>query len=289
MKKRSSITTLLVLTAAFWFTQPTHAQDTPVPSIHWAYASFFGSGWYKISDERSGFIMRVTPRWTVGEAGFDDDGSRNIAFRIGVPLTAGISELDFDDLPGAIDRDNLATASINLSADVDIPVTERFSLRPTAEIGYGTVIDDSESAWTYKASLRGRYKLGSGKFDWALIMDVGVVGFESNKDESDNFSYASAGAEFGQPVNWLTSENRQSMLYWRLKYVDFLDDISLRTGLLEFDSIANYWQFGLAFGRRDNPVKIWRFSFDRLGLAYDYSSDSQLRGIKFVFSSLYDT
>ena len=41
-------------------------------------------------------------------------------------------------------------------------------------------------------------------------------------------------------------------------------------------------------GKRDKPVRMWRLSFDRLGLAYNFSTTGELRGIKFVFRSLYD-
>jgi hypothetical protein len=33
---------------------------------------------------------------------------------------------------------------------------------------------------------------------------------------------------------------------------------------------------------------LWFLSFDRLGLAYDLSPSGELRGIKFVFRSLYE-
>ena len=39
------------------------------PAIHWAYASFFGTGWYKINDQRSSFIMRAPLRCTSAPRG----------------------------------------------------------------------------------------------------------------------------------------------------------------------------------------------------------------------------
>ena len=44
----------------------------------------------------------------------------------------------------------------------------------------------------------------------------------------------------------------------------------------------------LAFGREDEPIKLWFLRFDRLGLAYNISPSGELRGIKFVFRSLYE-
>jgi hypothetical protein len=56
----------------------------------------------------------------------------------------------------------------------------------------------------------------------------------------------------------------------------------------QVDEVTNYWQAGLAFGREDRSIRLWFLSFDRLGLAYDASPSGELRGIKFVFRSLYE-
>lgn len=37
------------------------AQEEPVPTVHWAYASSFGTGWYTISDRQRAFIANLAP------------------------------------------------------------------------------------------------------------------------------------------------------------------------------------------------------------------------------------
>ena len=56
----------------------------------------------------------------------------------------------------------------------------------------------------------------------------------------------------------------------------------------QFEEITNFWQAGIAFGKEDRPIKLWFLRFDRLGLAYDISPSGEMRGIKFVFRSLYE-
>lgn len=286
---RQVLVVLLVLTSG-GLSQAVMAQDAEPfePTIHWAYASFFGTGWYKINDQRSGFIVRAPFRWTVGEAQIDKDGERQIAYTIRLPFTLGLARLDFEDIPSILDSDNLATASANISVDADIPITQRFHIRPVAEVGYSTILDESDWAWTYRAEIKTRTTFEAGKLDWAILFDYGIVGYEPNRGESDDFEFAAAGVEFGYPVKWFGSGDGQTMLYWHLTYTDFLDEIEVRTGIEEFDSVANYWQAGIAMGKRDKPVRMWRLSFDRLGLAYNFSTTGELRGIKFVFRSLYD-
>ena len=280
----------LLALGIFGLTSSASAQQAePVePTIHWAYASFFGTGWYKINDQRSGFIMRAPFRWTFGESGFDEFNNREIAYSVRLPFTLGIARLDFDDIPSIIDPDNLATASANISVDADIPITQRFHIRPVAEVGYGTVIAESDWAWIYRAEIKTRTTFEAGRLGWALLFDVGLVGYEPNNGVSDDFKFAAAGLEFGYPVSWFSSSDGQTMLYWNVSYTSFLDEIEVRSALEDFDTVASVWQTGMAIGKRDRPVKIWRLGFDRLGLAFNYSSTSELRGIKFVFRSLYD-
>lgn len=281
---------LILLLAGAWLAEPVAAQDAdPIePTIHWAYASFFGNGWYKINEQRSGFVLRAPFRWTFGEAQMDEAGNREIAYTIRTPFTLGLAKLDFEDIPGILDPDNLATASANISFDADIPITQRFHIRPIGEVGYSTILDESDRAWTYRAEIKTRTTFAAGKLDWAILFDYGLVGYEPNRGESDYFEFAAAGLEFGYPVNWFKSSRSQTMLYWTLSYTDFIDEIEIQSGIEEFDSVANYWQAGIAVGRSDDPVRIWRLKFDRLGLAYNYSTTGELRGIKFVFRSLYD-
>lgn len=264
------------------------AQEEPEPTVHWAYASFFGTGWYKVSDSRDVFVIRAAPRWSVGEAGFDEQGKRNIEYTFRVPVTVGMYRFDFEDLPGLLDPDNIGTASVAFSLDADIPVTRRLSIRPSVETGFGTVLNESDSAWIYKTEVKSRYRFDASKLDWALLADIGFVGYEPNQGESDDFTFAAIGAEFAYPVDWFRGSPGQTVAYWHLTYTDFLDEIEFSSGRQEVDSVANYWQLGAALGKQDRPIKLWFMKFDRLGLAYNYSNSGQLRGIKFVFRSPYE-
>ena len=112
--------------------------------------------------------------------------------------------------------------------------------------------------------------------------------YEPIEGTSDDFSFASIATEVGVPIGWFSKEGDQTMLYGHLAYTDFLDEIEFNNNVEEFDSVASVWQVGFAIGRRENPVRLWLFSFDRLGLAFKYSAQSELRGVRFIFRSIYD-
>lgn len=264
------------------------SQQFAEPSIHWAYASYFGTGWYKISDERSAFILRVAPRWGHSEASIDEQGRRTIGYTFRIPVTMGLNKLNFDDLPAFLDPDNLTSLSINVGADADIPVTNRFSIRPNAEIGYGTILGEDASAWSYLAEFRSKYTFPSGKLDWSLLGGLGFVGYTPNEGSSDNFAFVSVGAEFTNPIKWPRSKDDQTLLHWHVIYTNYVDKIEFNNGLHEPDFLASTWELGVAIGKRDKPVRIWFLKFDRLGLGYRYSDNGDKRGITLRFRSIYD-
>ena len=258
------------------------------PTVHWAYASFFGTGWYRIEDGRSVFVLRGTPSWSFGEAGFDEAGKRQIGYELRLPVAIGLARLDLADLPGLVDSENLSTASLSASLHVDIPITERFSLKPVGEVGYGRVIGEDDSAFIYRGELRARYRFQPGVVGWALVGTLGYSGYDANKRASDdNFSFTTLGAEFGQPVSWFPSETGQTILHSYLSYTEFIDDVDFGD-LRRSRPVARVWEVGAALGRRDKPVRIWRLKFDRLGLGFKYDSTSSARGVRLVFRSMYD-
>jgi hypothetical protein len=268
--------------------QPVFSQETPEPAVHWAYASFFGTGWYKITDQQSAFIANFAPRWTTGDTGWSKVADQQAVFTVRIPVTLGVAQLDFEDVSGTLDPENFSAVSTGLRADLDLPVTTRLSVRPSIQLSWGTVIGENDHAWTYRGDVRGRYTIGSGNLDWALIGAAGLVGYDGNRGADDSFSYATLGAEFAYPVGWFSSTESQTLLYWHVLYADFLNRVEVQSDLGQTVEVTNYWQAGLAFGKQDKPLRVWFLQFDRFGLAYDISPSGELRGIKFVFNSLYD-
>jgi hypothetical protein len=264
------------------------SQETPEPAVHWAYASFFGTGWYKITDQQSAFIANFAPRWTTGDTGWSKVADQQAVFTVRIPVTLGVAQLDFEDVSGTLDPENFSAVSTGLRADLDLPVTTRLSVRPSIQLSWGTVIGENDHAWTYRGDVRGRYTIGSGNLDWALIGAAGLVGYDGNRGADDSFSYATLGAEFAYPVGWFSSTESQTLLYWHVLYADFLNRVEVQSDLGQTVEVTNYWQAGLAFGKQDKPLRVWFLQFDRFGLAYDISPSGELRGIKFVFNSLYD-
>ena len=44
----------------------------------------------------------------------------------------------------------------------------------------------------------------------------------------------------------------------------------------------------MAFGKGAEPLRLWRLHWNRVGIAYRFSSDGEFKGISVFFSSLFD-
>jgi hypothetical protein len=264
------------------------AQEATGNSLHWAYSSYFGSGWYQVSGDHEVFVIRMTPRWELRKPEISSDGTRTIGVELRFPVTAGLDKFSADDIAGVADLDNVSSLSVTPGIDITIPLTERWWLRPFAAVGWGTALNQSESAWTYWAGIKSRYTFQHGKLDWALVNSVTYVGNTPSTGPSDDFWPLMAGLEFDYPLGNYRLNNEQLFLSWHGMYTSFEDDLDQTIEDGSIEPITDQWEFGLSLRKEQKPIKIWWFKFDRLGLAYRFSSSGDLEGISFVFHSVFD-
>ena len=260
------------------------AQERDGGDIHWAYANYFGSGWYSIGDDQDVFALRLTKRWTFSDASLDDSGERRIGVKARLPILLGVDRFELDDPLGAVDFDNVSFLSVNPTVALEIPVNERWTLKPMASAGYGQALDGSDSAWSYSAVVRSRLSFAAGNLDWHIINAAGFVGFTPDSGPSDNMWPLMAGLAFSYPVG-----DRDLRLHWHLAYTKFGNDLDFQLASSSGQPVEDEWEAGFAFGRPGKPVaRWWRFEFQRLGLGYRRSSDGDLEGITLIFRSLFD-
>lgn len=263
-------------------------QERYSPSIHWAYASYFGTGWYRLNDRQSAFVISANPTVYRNSLDWPQNESGPAELRIFAPFTIGAASLDFDDIPGIVDPDNLSIVSLGAGADLELPLSPRWSLRPNLRLSYGTPIDASDYAWSYQADVKARYSIGRGRTKWWLQGSLGTVGYEANRGSDDRFTYAGLAVEVASPIDWFRLGDSQAVMHFHVRHINYFDDISVEVGRNIFDSVTNSWEIGAALGKLDGRIRLWRVEFDRLGLSYSYSPSGELRGIGIVFRSIWE-
>lgn len=264
------------------------AQEAAPASVHWAYSAYFGTGWYSVSGDRDVFVVRMTPRWALSEPVLDADGNRSVGIYFKAPVSVGLDDFNYDDVLGAAEVDNVSFLSLNPGVDIEIPVNSIWSLRPYVSVGHGQALGSSESAWTYWAGVKSRLAFHSGKLNWRLINLLGFVGYTPSKGPSDAIWPAMAGLEFDYPVGQQRGDADQKLLHWHLAYTVIGDDLTFSGNPTVNRDITDQWEIGAAIGRENSPIRIWFMKFNRLGLGYRTSSDGNLKGIMFVFRSMFD-
>jgi len=274
---------LMLAPAAVW------SQETAPSSVHWAYSAYFGSGWYSVAGDRDVFVVRMTPRWELSDATLDDDGNRAVGIYLKTPISVGLNDFEYDDPLDAVDVDNLSFLSVNPGVDVEIPINKVWSLRPYASLGYGRALGSNEAAWTYWTGIKSQLAFKSGELNWRLLNQIGFVGYSPNDGPSDSFWPIMAGLEFDYPLGSSDDKGQQMLLHWYTAYTSFENDIEFTGDPKGKQSITDQWELGVAVGRRESPIKIWFLKFDRLGLGYRTSSNGEMKGITFVFRSMFES
>jgi hypothetical protein len=271
------------------------AADPPAP-IPWAYSAYFGTGVYQVNDAETSYVIRAAPSWRIRESSLDEQGNRTIGWRIRVPIAFGLYDFDTSALGAALSLHNVSTLTAVPGIEFDIPMTGRWSLRPFAAFGYGAQLDGGSSAWVYWGGVKSRFTFSAEGFDWSIVNALTYSGYTTAHNNAvTNGAHASSRVlplltafEFDRPIEKKIG-GEPVHLYWHVGYTDYLADKPLLLGsFVTSVDIDDEWELGMAFGRGKEPLKLWRFRWDRVGLSYRFSSDHRFQGISLFFSSIFD-
>jgi hypothetical protein len=285
---RLPIQSLIIATALIG---DVRAQPEQNPPIHWAYSAYFGTGHYELGTEEEVFTASVRPRRRWREASIGPDGRRRIGVDLRVPIGIGAHDFAADDLGGTFRLGNVGTVSAVPGVEIEFPVTSRWSLKPIAYAGWGTETHGDASAWIYWTGIKSRLRFHAASFDWSLVNGLTYVGYSSDASERGSVLPLLTGLEFQTPLNGKTIAEHPVHLHWHIAYTKYLNEVEfLSAGGTSPHTVevGDEWEIGVAFGTGDEPLRLWRLRWDRVGIAYRFSNDGNFTGIGLVFHSLFD-
>lgn len=252
--------------------------DIEPESVHWAFASVFGTGWYRLEDNRSVWVLRMPPRWTTREAGFDEEGKRQVGVEWHLPITVGFHQVD--EVGDFFEAENYSTLSVTPGIELEIPVSRNFSLRPFVKVGYGAQLgsDDDEDAWIWNTGLKSRYQLPMAR-DWSLLANVYWAGFdELNGDDSDDIAGWMLGAEHAHELGETSFTGNWHFSYTWLSPA--LDYVKTDRDTVEND-LDGYFTIGFAVSPWNGPWDFWLYRPHQLGLAIEFDPEGDYVAIKY--------
>ena len=257
------------------------AQDSAAEGVHWAYAAFLGTGWYKLDSDRQVYVLRIPPRWYLQDSSIDESGQRQLGIEFHFPLTFGFHKLEaIDDF---IDFDNIGTVSFNPGIEIEYPVSNRWQIRAFGHLGWGANSESNESAWIYDAGLKSRYTFQNGSLEWAVVNAVFLAGYNGETTGSDSFDGMMAGLDFSYPIGLGSGTGGALKLDWDLSYRWYENKPSFTRIASVPVSIEDEWEIGVALAKQNGPIKIWFLKFEHMGLSYRFNSDGSFRAITVNF------
>jgi hypothetical protein len=266
------------------------ADNEPAVPIPWAYSAYFGTGVYRIENGEKAYVFRVSPSWTWHDASVDEQGRRTIGWKFKFPVALGVHDLDAHEIGSTLSLDNVSTITAVPGVEADIPIGPRWSLRPFANVGWGTETSSgSSSAWVYWAGVKSRLIFpGRDGFEWTLVNSLTYSGYTNDAHESNHVLPLFTAFEFDRPIAKKIGGDPVH-LYWHFGYTDYLkhEPLLLGAGVGSID-VEDEWEVGMAFGKGAEPLRLWRLHWNRVGIAYRFSSDGEFKGISVFFSSLFD-
>lgn len=216
-----------------------------------------------------------------------EDGGRRLGVELRVPLTVSTYRTDLTDLT-SLTIDDIGTLAAVPGVEIDVPVSPRFSVKPLVYAGFGKEFHGGPTAAIYWAGFKTRTSLSPGELGVDLVTSLRYAAFDTSSDGSGDVVPLRAGIEITKPMRGRTIDDDPLNWYWhivRTHYVD--DDVSPPSDPRPL-VVDDEWELGMAFGKRDERLRLWRFGWDRVGFAITLDSGGDPSGFRLVFKSLYD-
>ena len=259
------------------------AEEADVEPVNWAYSSVFGTGWYTVDNNQSLFALSLPVTQTLRKSSISETGVREIGFEIDYALSVGFYTID--DLPGLLDPDNFGSAVFTPGIELEIPITQRWYLRPYANLGWGTKLGSSDSAWIYYTGIKSRYSLPTTSSNWSLINSIYYAGYTPSVGSSNDLAVIQAGIEYRQQLNKTSKKGDPIDLHWTLAYSYLGDELTFGLPDGSIDAVDDQFEAAVAYGYRNQPIKLWFMEFDNIGLGYRFSSNGTFKGISLNLGS----
>jgi hypothetical protein len=244
--------------------------------INWYYAATFGTGIYTAGD-RSVSVFQLP--FSRALKTVDDDGT-GLKFKLST--TFGFYDYDIDNVFSGEIPDRLSTFSILPGVEWELPLTQRWSIRPYVDTGYGREIAGSQSAWIYDFGVKSRFLIAKDKgVEFSLVNSLTSAGYRPSGGSTTPFGYLASGLDITIPTERTLFGQEVSIGFTPVYYFYFN-----RLRFSEFagsgDSIREEFQLALSIVAA-KPWSLKFFDVDRIGLSLRSSGD--VTGVS-LFTSL---
>ena len=263
---KKAILFTLVLFSLSPFCPSVTASQSDIELFNYSFATWLGSGIYKVSDTDTRFaVIRLPFSFELKQPGQPDDPLKQKAgLNLIVPVIAAYQEERISDF-------NLGAVAVVPGLEAIIPVKERWILKPFVQLGLGGDSSTSSTQVIYGAGIKSRYSFSWENIDFDIGNAVVVAGNSTSEPEASNaFSMVEAGinARLPQKFSIMDMDFRPGVFYvasWLFNHAEFYN------GILENSELKIINTLGLTI-TFDTPLPLWKINLETLGLEYRYGN-----------------
>jgi hypothetical protein len=271
---------LLALAGTTGRAQETIRQEQLDDLLHWAYSAAFGTGFYRVGQEKV-FVLKVEPviqlPWLA---------NRGVDTTLRLPLTFGLQHFDLGEIGDIIDlTNNLQTVTFVPGLTFKIPIKGSWELRPYAHYGMGAQLSGDERAIIHYVGVNSWLALPSIG-DLGIHMFNGLQWFGQNPTagSSNGFARMVTGFEGNYRMGDLEISGREIYLKPHFAHYWYFDSLGFDQLLEPPVEIKQEFEIGIAVGIEER-ISLKVFSFDRLGIAF--RGGSEIQGVRLYISSVF--
>ena len=241
--------------------------------FNWYYAAVYGTGTYKIGEERVA-VLQLPFAYTLRKATDEQWG-----IKLNFPVSPALASFDLSDFD--LGRVKVSGLSVLPGVELEIPLSPVWTVRPFANLGAGWEFQHSTSALIYDIGVSTSYRLSNGE---DMISAIGgklvYAGYQSGQVKS-MLGALSLGGEIGFPQRWEIS-GRQAILGVQLIGTAYYDSLDFFMPGTEREVVSREAQVALTLGVR-RQLEVLGIGFDRVGIGYVRGSHG-LQGVRLVGS-----
>lgn len=254
-----------------------HAQDAEVRDldpISLFYLAEYGAVDQKTVEGRSVQIYRIPIGIRVR-----DEADHRWGLKLMLPVSIGGYELRAATGVGDL-VERIETVTIYPGAEFQVPVGERWFLRPYAEVGVISAFGDRGSEEVYTAGTKWRVELGGGTVRWRLGGEGTFSVGTSPAGDSIDFMELAVGPEVTIPLGFEVGERAADLAPFAI-YRRF-SGLEIPIPDREPASLDEQVEVGLTFGT-EPPHEVWGIRMPRFGVAYRFGDGIDTWRIVFGF------
>jgi len=232
------------------------AEELPSTSINYAYATWTGSGFYKVKGRRI-YVLRVP----FGMSLIEPEGKK-WGLDLLLPATDGMDE--FTD-----EEETIASVSFVPGIEGIYQVMDNWWLKPYGQVGVGYDFSYHQETLVWGYGIKSLAQFPYKKMLFELGNSIRYANNEYSGVDGDNgFSMWEIGLNAKLPVSW-NIQNRPNDLNLFVVYSGFMNELELTSALDDDVTISRLYKVGVALNAASD-FSVFGIKFRGGGLTFTY-------------------